>query len=692
LINQLNQGKKRNSEKRYMIFERMKKMLKKRLAGVLLSLLLFLVFVSGCTTTSSQSQNQSYEKTIATARTEIWKEVIGRGASSATIAIMDNGKIVYEEGFAMANRVEALAVDTSTQYNIGSVSKVFTGAAIMQLVEEGVLELDKPVVDYLPDFTMQDSRYQDITVRMLLNHSSGLPGTFMPNGFATAEDPDFLANFMDYLANSTLKENPGVVSVYCNDGFTLAEVLIEKMSGQSYSAYMDKNIFAKAGMRNSSCSFAKGNANIAWQYSNDDGLALPSEIINLMGTGGISATTADLCRFSNALLSDKLMTAESFTEYTSPQYAKETVPSGTPITNYGLGWDMVSVAAFAEEGVHVVSKNGGTLQFNSQLYVIPEENLSVALIFAGVADVTGVANSITQTLLEEKGIIPEKAAEDTKTIAATPIPNEILDFAGYYGTSGSIIKIEFDQQKNTLEYKRFDGKAFVTAGSYPYTGDGYFDMQNDHRMSLSESFGKKLVLQSLSNTDYSIVTAEDITANNPVDTSRFEGKAWIPVSLSAIDLYAFSATTGSLPEFPGYIYFGSDGGYTPYPLKDENTAFMNLAYARDLVEPMIKEENGKTTMTAMGYTLLDVAVVPSLQNGEKIAIGDTGENIVKRLDADGSFGVTLPEGSRVVIYDPAVAVAYDTMYAAIEDVPVAAGSYVMFIANDGDQFEYQYRF
>jgi hypothetical protein len=455
---------------------------------------------------------------------------------------------------------------------------------------------------------------------------------------------------------------------------------------------MDNNIFAKAGMRNSSCSFAKGNANIAWQYSNDDGLALPSEIINLMGTGGISATTADLCRFGNALLSDKLMTAESFAEYISPQYAKETVPSGTPITNYGLGWDMVDVASFAEEGVHVISKNGGTLQFNSQLYVIPEENISIALIFSGIADVTGVAKSITQTMLEEKGVVQAEASKDIKATSAPPIPSEILGFAGYYGSSGSTIKIEFNLENNTLDYQQFDGKSFVTAVSYPHIGDGYFDMQNDYWLSFSESFGKKLMLQSLSNADYSIVIAEDITANNPVNTSRFEGKAWIPVSLSAIDLYAFSVTTGGLPELPGYIYYGSDGSYTPYPLKDENTGFMNLAYARDLVEPNIKEENGKTTMTAMGYTLMEVAAVASLQNGEKITSTGVGENTIRKLDADGSFEITLPEGGRVVIYDSALTVAYDTMYAAIEDVPVTAGSYVMFIGNEGDQFPYQYRF
>lgn len=664
-------------------------MIGKRLTVFILSLLFVLVPLSGCTTTT-KAASQGYEKTIETARTEIWK-ALGNGASSATVAIMDDGKLVYTEGFAMADRVAALPVTENTQFNIGSVSKVFTAAAVMQLVEEKKLELDKPVVDYLPEFTMADSRYKAITVRMLLNHTSGLPGTMMGNGFASAKDPQFLAEFMAYLAGSGLKADPGVVSVYCNDGFMLAEVLIEQVSGQSYAEYMKQHIFSKVGMKDSSCSFMEGNKNIALKYNTEDGQAMPAEIINLMGTGGISSTPADLCRFGNALITNKLMSAESFAEYTSDQYGKETVPSGTPITNYGLGWDMVEVATFAQQGVHVISKNGGTLQFNSQLYVIPDEKLSVALIFTGGGDASGIATTITQTLLEEKGII--QAAEKTaQTATPVAIPNDILEFAGYYGASGSAIKIEFNQQNNTLEYKRFDGNAFVTAGSYPYLGNGYFDMQNDYKMSFSNSFGKKLVLQTMSSADYSIVIGQGIVANNPIDTSHFVGKAWLPISLRATDLYVFSAVTGSLPELPGTIYYGSDGSFTPYPLKDENTGFMNLPYARDLAEPTIKEENGKTMMQAMNYVFLDVADIPVLNQDEKISIEKAGENVMRKLGADGSFSLTLPEGGRLVIYDPALAVKYDTLYTAIEDVPVTAGSYLMFIGNEGDQFTYQYSF
>jgi hypothetical protein len=92
-------------------------------------------------------------------------------------------------------------------------------------------------------------------------------------------------------------------------------------------------------------------------------------------------------------------------EYTKAQYGPETVPVGEPLFNVGLGWDYVLVHKFKNQGVDVLAKSGGTLQYNSQLYVLPKEHISVAVIFAGLASPTAVADAILQALLEEKGIV-----------------------------------------------------------------------------------------------------------------------------------------------------------------------------------------------------------------------------------------------------------------------------------------------
>ena len=95
------------------------------------------------------------------------------------MAIMDQGQLVYTEGFGMADRTRSVPVDADTIFNIGSISKLFCATAVMLLVDDGLMELDNPVVEYLPEFTMADDRYRDITVRMLLDHSSGFPGSAM---------------------------------------------------------------------------------------------------------------------------------------------------------------------------------------------------------------------------------------------------------------------------------------------------------------------------------------------------------------------------------------------------------------------------------------------------------------------------------------------------------------------------------
>ncbi|PKM46784.1 MAG: hypothetical protein CVV01_05500, partial [Firmicutes bacterium HGW-Firmicutes-6] len=169
-------------------------------------------------------------------------------------------------------------------------------------------------------------------------------------------------------------------------------------------------------------------------------------------------------------------------------------------------------------------------------------------------------------------------------------------------------------------------------------------------------------------------------------------KWWIPTNFSAIDLNTFVAATGSIPDLPGFIYFGGDDTFTPYRLKDGNTAEMILPYARDLVEPQISEVNGKKVLNMMSYTFIDAQDVTGLGKDETISIARANENQVRKLDADGIFKVTIPEGGRVIIFAPDFTLSHDSLYATAESVPVTAGSYVIFIGNEGDSFPYEYTF
>ncbi|MBP1754670.1 MAG: beta-lactamase class protein, partial [Firmicutes bacterium] len=173
------------------------------------------------------------------------------GENSVQYALMDQGEIVISGQSGVYSKEADAPLTGDNMYGIGSVSKVFTAVAIMQLVEAGKVKLSAPVVSYLPSFTMADKRYKDITVRMLLNHSSGLMGsTFSSTMLFDDNDTLSMDALLQNLKEQRLKADPGAFSVYCNDGFSLAQLVVEKVSGQDFSEYVMNNITKPLNMKN----------------------------------------------------------------------------------------------------------------------------------------------------------------------------------------------------------------------------------------------------------------------------------------------------------------------------------------------------------------------------------------------------------------------------------------------------------
>nr|MDA8088334.1 serine hydrolase [Nitrospiraceae bacterium] len=125
-----------------------------------------LVITLACGDSDSAGNQNPYEGAIATARSEIWQAINSGKCGSATTAVMVDGQIVYAEGFGMANREQSIPVTADTLFNMGSISKIYVSTAVMLLVDDGLVSLDKPVTAYLPEFRMADERYKKITVRM----------------------------------------------------------------------------------------------------------------------------------------------------------------------------------------------------------------------------------------------------------------------------------------------------------------------------------------------------------------------------------------------------------------------------------------------------------------------------------------------------------------------------------------------
>lgn len=404
----------------------------------------------------------------------------GAGIASIQYAMMDSGEIVESGVGGVYSKQENRLLTTENLFGIGSTSKMFTTAAMMRLADQGKVDLDRPVTDYIPEFTMADARYKDITVRMLLNHSSGLMGSTYGNGFLF-DDADTQAHdtLLADLATQTLKADPGAFSVYCNDGFTLAEIVIERVSGMSFTDFIHQEITGPLSMAHTKTmqdDFDRSSIVRTYNpYAPDQ--ETPTDAVNIIGTGGVYATAEDLCRFAQIftgeadVLTDASREATFHKEYADGQWLD--VENNT--VGYGLGWDSVDLYPFNLYGIQAVTKGGDTLLMHNSLIVLPEYGLSAAVSSSGGSSAycQMLATSLLLDQLEEKGIITERlSALDSFTPAEqTALDADMKQYEGLYGDSTSLMRLTMDDA-GTLTLT--NAYAPTQAQTYIYCGNGLF--------------------------------------------------------------------------------------------------------------------------------------------------------------------------------------------------------------------------
>lgn len=203
-----------------------------------------------------------------------------------------------------------------------------------------------PVVRYVPDFSMKSPQYRQITVRMLLNHSAGVPGTEYADAWSDKPIPSYVDRALAGLANSSLKTTPGAINVYCNDCFTLAGLVVERVSGMPYHDYVTANILKPLGMKHSryqTTVSAPGTvAPIIY-----GGKAQPIEITNLFASGGLMSTADDMARlalvFTNGgtVGGTRILSRSAIQQMAADETATALRVGPPSFLRYGLGWDCV---------------------------------------------------------------------------------------------------------------------------------------------------------------------------------------------------------------------------------------------------------------------------------------------------------------------------------------------------------------
>ena len=263
-------------------------------------------------------------------------------------------------------------------YNVGSVSKIYVTAAVMKLVQEGRISLDEPVRRYLPDWRMADERCGEITVRMLLNHSSGIPGTNLHDHLDLEEEEELYTgkyrNTPAYWQTVKLRARPGSFSSYGNDGFDLVAEVVEAVTGKPYIRWLREHITEPAGAFSAGVGrrLAEGHVKVA--YRGDE-----PEYYNCFGAGAIHTTVPECAMLGSLFIDSRGVIGQAYLDETRRPQGATFLQGAYDAADYCLGWDFLYNRNRIPLGEGAVIKSGGTEQFTSYLLVSPACGLSLAI-------------------------------------------------------------------------------------------------------------------------------------------------------------------------------------------------------------------------------------------------------------------------------------------------------------------------
>ncbi|MEO5777319.1 MAG: serine hydrolase domain-containing protein [Flavobacterium sp.] len=295
------------------------------------------------------------------------KKAVKLNRFNGSVLVIKNGKIVFEKGYGYQDAEKKLINTVNTVYQIGSTTKEFTAAAIIKLMEQNKLSLDDKVNKYLPAFP----HGEEITIKNLLTHTSGLFELFRDPAFMEADKQQVLSKekLLSFFIDKPLYFTPGTEYSYCNSGYVLLGLIIEKVTGKPYEKIINEYFLKPLKMKHSGFDFQTVSSNQkAKGYirftKNKKESSLPWNHTFTYSAGSLYSTVGDLYLWHKGLLNYKVVTKESLEKITTPF-----------LDGYGFGcWiDIVN-------GKKIVSHGGNIEGFTSYFGRIQEEDACVILL------------------------------------------------------------------------------------------------------------------------------------------------------------------------------------------------------------------------------------------------------------------------------------------------------------------------
>lgn len=380
-----------------------------------------------------------YSHTRAYLAWMVEREMSQNDITGVSIALVDDQRIVWQKGFGYADLENGTPATPETVYRAGSIAKVFTAAATMQLAEQGKLDIDRPLSAALPGFSIK-SRFPNsapITPRNIMCHHSGLPSNFLHGLFV--RNPGRFETVVDSIRDEYQAFPANYVFSYSNLGMALLGAAIQQVSGEPFDTYMEHHIFQPLGMNQTR--FSQRPVTKVYDRNKE------TEVFSMrdMPAANLLSNVIDLAQFMKMHFADgdvggqRILGRSSLNEMLRIQNKDFPLTFGQYV---GLGWMMSGIDV---PGGGPVASHGGSLpDSHSMMAMLPEHKLGVVILTNSATShlaVSKIAAEALRLMLEAKTGIRQEAASPVHAVERKPTDEELRFFNGYFDSMVGLAKI-----------------------------------------------------------------------------------------------------------------------------------------------------------------------------------------------------------------------------------------------------------
>ncbi len=420
---------------------------------------------------------------------------------NGSILVAKHGKVIYKKGFGLANAERGIPNAANTRFRLASVTKQFTAALVLKLVEGGDLELDDPISDHLPYY--REDTGKRITIHHLLSHTSGIPSygrnkTFMRTRANQAVE---VAQFVKERCSDNLEFEPGTRFKYSNSGYYILGAIIETATGLSYGDAVQKHIFTPLQMKDSG--YDSGPEDAAQRAIGYRQYGAVLEAANTVAVsvayaaGGLFSTVEDLFKWDRALYSGNFLPKELLTNMISPNLGQ-----------YGYGVKIGSLPLPNHESKRSVAHGGGIFGFSHFLIHILEDDHLIAILSNGGERPNQAEQNILRILYDLPYEMPRPSVADAilplvrdgKTEAAFSRAQELKKDGQYVLDAEELNRVghtSLDDGKHSFAIDLFtlNTRLFPRHG-LAFEGLGKAQLASQNIPAATESFKKAYALDS----------------------------------------------------------------------------------------------------------------------------------------------------------------------------------------------------